>query len=49
METEVHVPTGAPAVPKFTIYVDENDVISGALELVGKLRPKWDVEQVKTK
>ncbi|XP_078098244.1 ethanolamine kinase 1-like isoform X2 [Mustelus asterias] len=49
METEVHVPTGVPAVPKFTIYVDENDVISGALELVGKLRPKWDVEQVKTK
>ncbi|XP_067913518.1 ethanolamine kinase 1-like isoform X4 [Heterodontus francisci] len=49
METEVHVPTGAPAVPKFTIYVDENDVISGALKLVGKLRPKWDVEQVTTK
>ncbi|XP_043572362.1 ethanolamine kinase 1-like [Chiloscyllium plagiosum] len=49
METEVHVPVGAPAVLKFAIYVDENDVIPGALALVGKLRPKWDVSQVKTK
>eukprot|EP00061_Rhincodon_typus_P012875 g38895.t1 len=49
METEVHVPIGAPAVPKFAIYVDETDVIPGALALIGKLRPKWDVSQVKTK
>ncbi|XP_048409163.1 ethanolamine kinase 2 [Stegostoma tigrinum] len=49
METEVHVPIGAPAVPKFAIYVDETDVIPGALALVGKLRPKWDMSQVKTK
>eukprot|EP00062_Callorhinchus_milii_P014170 gi/632963292/ref/XP_007897798.1/ PREDICTED: ethanolamine kinase 1-like [Callorhinchus milii] len=49
METEVHVPTSAPTVPKFTIYVDENDVIPGALRLVRELRPKWNTEQVKTK
>ncbi|XP_072886785.1 ethanolamine kinase 2 isoform X2 [Hemitrygon akajei] len=49
METAVHVPSGAPAVPKLAVYVDENDVVPGALRLVGRLRPHWDIRRVKTK
>ena len=49
METQIHVPVGAPAITKIPIYVDEHNVTEGALKLVKELRPLWDAGEVKTK
>ncbi|XP_069489206.1 ethanolamine kinase 2 [Ambystoma mexicanum] len=43
-------PSGVCAAPQcFSIAVDENNVIPGALKLIKKLRPEWDLRRVKTK
>ncbi|KAJ8381922.1 hypothetical protein SKAU_G00027000 [Synaphobranchus kaupii] len=49
MENYIHVPEGAPAVPKFNVTVDENDFRSGALKLMKELRPQWKPSEVKMK
>ncbi|XP_034018837.1 ethanolamine kinase 1 [Thalassophryne amazonica] len=41
MATYIHVPDGAPAVPKINVTVDESDFRRGALELMKELRPSW--------
>lgn len=49
METEIHVPVGSPAIRKFPIFVEEHNVIDGAMKLIKELRPAWDIKLVKTK
>ncbi|KAJ8268993.1 hypothetical protein COCON_G00116000 [Conger conger] len=49
MANYIHVPEGAPAVPKFNVTVDENDFRSGALKLMKELRPHWKPSEVKMK
>ncbi|XP_028652995.1 ethanolamine kinase 2 [Erpetoichthys calabaricus] len=49
METEIHVPVGSPAIQKLSIFVDENNVIPGAMKLIEELRPGWDLRRVRTK
>ncbi|XP_036373411.1 ethanolamine kinase 1 [Megalops cyprinoides] len=49
MANYIHVPDGAPAVPKFNVTVDENDFRSGALKLMKELRPHWKPAEVKMK
>ncbi|KAK2821615.1 hypothetical protein Q7C36_020958 [Tachysurus vachellii] len=48
METEIHVPVGSPTIRKFSIHVDEHNVKDGAMKLIEKLRPTWDITRVKT-
>lgn len=36
-------------IKRFSIAVDEEDVVPGALQLISRLRPKWNLQQVKTK
>lgn len=35
--------------PHFDIFIDENDIISGAKEIVKRLRPSWSNEQLSHK
>ncbi|KAJ8392328.1 hypothetical protein AAFF_G00076920 [Aldrovandia affinis] len=49
MANYIHVPDGAPAVPKFNVTVDEHDFRSGALKLMKELRPHWKPSEVKMK
>ncbi|KAJ8261984.1 hypothetical protein GJAV_G00160750 [Gymnothorax javanicus] len=49
MANYIHVPEGAPAVPKFNVTVDENDFRPGALKLLKNLRPHWKPSEIKMK
>ncbi|KAI1888142.1 hypothetical protein AGOR_G00181990 [Albula goreensis] len=49
MANYIHVPDGAPAVPKYNVTVDEHDFRSGALKLMKELRPHWKPSEVKMK
>ncbi|XP_048878534.1 ethanolamine kinase 2 [Brienomyrus brachyistius] len=49
METEIHVPVGSPAIRKIPVFVDEHNVIDGAMKLIQQLRPSWDICFVRTK
>ncbi|XP_060220302.1 ethanolamine kinase 2 isoform X2 [Meriones unguiculatus] len=44
-------PPGPPraAVPCFSVAVDQDDILPGALRLIRELRPHWKPEQVRTK
>lgn len=44
-------PPGPPraAVPCFSVVVDQDDILPGALRLIRELRPHWKPEQVRTK
>uniref|UniRef100_A0A8C2BNL5 ethanolamine kinase n=1 Tax=Cyprinus carpio TaxID=7962 RepID=A0A8C2BNL5_CYPCA len=49
METEIHVPVGSPTIRKFQIFVDEHNVMEGAMKLIKELRPGWDPNLIRTK
>lgn len=49
METQIHVPVGSPVIRKIPIFVDEHNVIEGAMKLIQELRPAWDSNHVKIK
>jgi len=49
MAKYIHVPEGAPAVPKLDVTVDEHDYRAGALKLIKTLRPHWKPSEVKLK
>ena len=49
METQIHVPVGSAAIRKIPIFVDEQDVAGGSMELIKVLRPAWDSSHIKTK
>lgn len=49
MANYIHVPDGAPAVPKLDVTVDEHDYRTGALKLIKELRPNWKPSEVKMK
>lgn len=49
MANYIHVPEGAPAVPKLDVTLDEHDYRAGALKLLKTLRPHWKPSEVKTK
>ncbi|KAJ3602972.1 hypothetical protein NHX12_030716 [Muraenolepis orangiensis] len=49
METEIHVPVGSPLIRRFSIFVDEQHVTEGSIQLIRELRPTWDPQLVKTK
>ncbi|XP_048124431.1 ethanolamine kinase 1 [Alosa alosa] len=49
MANYIHVPEGAPAVPKLDVTVDEHDFRTGALKLIKELRPNWKPSEVKMK
>ncbi|KAL2103067.1 hypothetical protein ACEWY4_002235 [Coilia grayii] len=49
MANYIHVPEGAPAVPKLDVTVDEQDYRTGALKLIKELRPNWKPSEVKMK
>lgn len=49
MANYIHVPDGAPEVPKLDVTVDEHDYRAGALKLVKTLRPHWKPSEVKMK
>ncbi|XDV25005.1 hypothetical protein PO909_029011 [Leuciscus waleckii] len=49
MAKYIHVPEGAPAVPKLDVTVDEHDYRAGALKLIKTLRPHWKPSEVKMK
>ncbi|KAL6459573.1 hypothetical protein MHYP_G00313320 [Metynnis hypsauchen] len=49
MANYIHVPDGAPVVPKFNVTVDEHDFRPGALRLIQQLRPSWKPEEVNMK
>lgn len=49
MANYIHVPEGAPAVPKLDVTVDEQDFRAGALKLIKELRPSWKPSEVKMK
>ncbi|XP_015339380.1 ethanolamine kinase 2 isoform X1 [Marmota marmota marmota] len=42
-------PPRAAAVPCFSVWVDQDDILPGALRLIQELRPHWKPEQVQTK
>lgn len=43
-------PPGPPrAVPCFSVSVDQDNILPGALRLIRELRPHWRPEQVRTK
>ncbi|KAM5144749.1 ethanolamine kinase 2 isoform 4-T4 [Callospermophilus lateralis] len=42
-------PARAAAVPCFSVWVDQDDILPGALRLIQELRPHWKPEQVQTK
>ncbi|XP_051957051.1 ethanolamine kinase 1-like [Xyrauchen texanus] len=49
METEILVPIGSPTIRKFPIFVDEHNVMEGAMKLIKELRPGWEPNLVQTK
>uniref|UniRef100_A0A673IBP7 ethanolamine kinase n=1 Tax=Sinocyclocheilus rhinocerous TaxID=307959 RepID=A0A673IBP7_9TELE len=49
MANYIHVPEGAPVVPKLDVTLDEHDYRAGALKLIKTLRPYWKPSEVKTK
>lgn len=49
MANYIHVPDGAPIVPKLDVTVDEHDYRPGALQLIKTLRPHWKPTEVKMK
>lgn len=49
MANYIHVPEGAPEVPKLDVTLDEHDYRAGALKLVKTLRPHWKPSEVKMK
>ena len=49
MANYIHVPDGAPVVPKFNVTVDEHDFRLGALRLIQQLRPSWKPKEVNMK
>uniref|UniRef100_A0AAY4AXT1 ethanolamine kinase n=1 Tax=Denticeps clupeoides TaxID=299321 RepID=A0AAY4AXT1_9TELE len=49
MANYIHVPDGAPLVPKFDVTVNEQDYRGGALQLIKELRPHWKPSEVKMK
>ncbi|XP_076861535.1 ethanolamine kinase 1 [Brachyhypopomus gauderio] len=49
MANYIHVPDGAPVVPKLNVTVDEHDYRPGALELIQQIRPDWKPAEVKMK
>ncbi|XP_051546661.1 ethanolamine kinase 1-like isoform X2 [Myxocyprinus asiaticus] len=49
MANYIHVPEGAPVVPKLDVTVDEHDYRAGALKLIKTLRPHWKPSEVKMK
>uniref|UniRef100_W5NE30 ethanolamine kinase n=2 Tax=Lepisosteus oculatus TaxID=7918 RepID=W5NE30_LEPOC len=49
MADYIHVPAGAPAVPKLDVTVDEHDFRAGAQKLIKELRPHWKETDVKMK
>lgn len=49
MANYIHVPDGAPVVPKLDVTVDEHDYRPGALQLIKALRPQWKPTEVKMK
>ncbi|TRY55122.1 hypothetical protein DNTS_033231 [Danionella cerebrum] len=49
MANYIHVPEGAPLVPKLDVTVDEHDYRAGALKLIKTLRPHWKPSEVKMK
>lgn len=49
MANYIHVPDGAPFVPKLDVTVDEHDYRPGALQLIRALRPYWKPTEVKMK
>ncbi|KAF4114654.1 hypothetical protein G5714_004877 [Onychostoma macrolepis] len=49
MANYIHVPEGAPAVPKLDVTLDEHDYRAGALKLIKTLRPHWKPSEVKMK
>ncbi|XP_036433614.1 ethanolamine kinase 1 [Colossoma macropomum] len=49
MANYIHVPDGAPVVPKFNVTVDEHDFRPGALRLIQQLRPSWKPKEVNMK
>ncbi|KAB5541921.1 hypothetical protein PHYPO_G00085530 [Pangasianodon hypophthalmus] len=49
MANYIHVPDGAPVVPKLDVTVDEQDYRPGALQLIKALRPHWKPTEVKMK
>ncbi|XP_016304393.1 ethanolamine kinase 1-like isoform X2 [Sinocyclocheilus anshuiensis] len=49
MANYIHVPEGAPVVPKLDVTLDEHDYRAGALKLIKTLRPHWKPSEVKMK
>ncbi len=49
MANYIHVPEGAPEVPKLDVTLDEHDYRAGALKLIKTLRPHWKPSEVKMK
>ncbi|KAF5894010.1 ethanolamine kinase 1, partial [Clarias magur] len=49
MANYIHVPDGAPVVPKLDVTVDEHDYRPGALRLIKALRPDWKPTEVQMK
>ncbi|KAL1275804.1 hypothetical protein QQF64_035427 [Cirrhinus molitorella] len=49
MANYIHVPEGAPLVPKLDVTLDEHDYRAGALKLIKTLRPHWKPSEVKMK
>lgn len=49
MANYIHVPEGAPVVPKLDVTVDEGDYRAGALQLLQALRPHWRATEVNMK
>ncbi|KAK3544429.1 hypothetical protein QTP86_011848 [Hemibagrus guttatus] len=49
MANYIHVPDGAPVVPKLDVTVDEHDYRPEALQLIKALRPQWKPTEVKMK
>uniref|UniRef100_A0A4W4FE84 ethanolamine kinase n=1 Tax=Electrophorus electricus TaxID=8005 RepID=A0A4W4FE84_ELEEL len=49
MANYIHVPEGAPVVPKLNVTVDEHDHRPGALQLIKEIRPNWKPTEVEMK
>lgn len=49
MANYIHVPDGAPVVPKLDVTVDETDYRPAALQLIKALRPLWKPTEVEMK
>ncbi|XP_078500785.1 ethanolamine kinase 2 [Lissotriton helveticus] len=47
--TELPLPEGCVAPQCYSISVDEENVLPGALQLIRELRPEWDLQRIQTK